>query len=65
MSKEHLCYRAANPERLPRCTIRLLHQVRRIELDICLNEAAAEHREEELIGALQPRFNRAGVVWPR
>lgn len=56
-------YRVANPERFPRRIIRLLHQVRRIELDVCPNEAAAQHREEELIGVLQPRFNRAGVVW--
>lgn len=56
-------YRVANPERLPRRIIRLLFQVRRIELDVCVNEAAACHREAELNGALQPRFNRAGVVW--
>ena len=56
-------YRVANPERFPRRIIRLLHQVRRTELDVCAAEDAARHREEELIGALQPRFNRAGVVW--
>jgi len=58
-------YRVANPQRFPRRIIRLLYQVRRIELDLCASEAAARFREEELIGALQPRFNRAGVVWPR
>ncbi len=58
-------YRVANPERMPRRIIRLLYQVRRIELDICASEAAAHFREQELISALQPRFNRAGVVWPK
>ena len=56
-------YRVANPERFPRRIIRLLHQVRRIELDVCPSEDAARHREELLICVLQPRFNRAGVVW--
>lgn len=56
-------YRVANPERLPRRIIRLLHLVRRIELDVCASESAAYHREELLICVLQPRFNRAGQVW--
>src|SRR5881394_1269000 len=42
-------YRVANPERFPRRIIRLLNQVRRIELDVCPSEDAARHREEELI----------------
>ena len=58
-------YRVANPERLPRRIIRLLHAVRRIEWDVCPDEAAARQREELLICVLQPRFNRAGQVWPR
>ena len=58
-------YRVANPERLPRRIIRLLHSVRRIEWDVCPDEAAARQREELLICVLQPRFNRAGQVWPR
>lgn len=63
--RKRLCsYRVANPERLPRRIIQLLFQVRRIELDVCANEAAAQFREEELIGALCPRFNVTGVVWP-
>ena len=56
-------YRVANPERFPRRIVRLLHQVRRIELDVCSSEDAARHREELLICVLQPRFNRAGMVW--
>jgi excinuclease UvrABC nuclease subunit len=57
-------YRVANPERLPRRTIRLLYRVTRIEIDECANEAAAREREEALICVLAPRFNRAGKVWP-
>ena len=56
-------YRVANPERLSRRIIRLLYQVRRIEVDLCTTEEAARHREELLICVLQPRFNRAGQVW--
>jgi hypothetical protein len=58
-------YRVANPERLPRRTIRLLHQVRRIEWDECPSEEAASHREELLICVLAPKFNAAGKVWER
>jgi excinuclease UvrABC nuclease subunit len=57
-------YRVANPERLPRRIIRLLFRVRRIEFDVCASEAAATAREAALICVLQPRFNRAGQVWP-
>jgi excinuclease ABC subunit C len=58
-------YRVANAERFPRRIIKLLFRVRRIELDVCSSEAAADYRERELIGALQPPFNREGVFWPR
>jgi hypothetical protein len=44
--------------------LRLLHCVTRIEWDECRTEAAARHREEELICALMPRFNAAGKAWP-
>lgn len=57
------CYRVANPKVFPRRILRMLFRVRRIEMDICTTEASAQFREEELIGALQPRFNKAGVVW--
>ena len=57
-------YRVANPERLPRRLVRLLHRVTRIEFDECADEAAARAREELLICVLAPRFNRAGKVWP-
>jgi len=58
-------YRVANPECFSRRLIRLLNQVRRIELDVCPSEAAARFREAELIGSLLPKFNRAGMAWPR
>ncbi len=57
-------YRVANPERLPRRIIRLLQQVTRIEFDECADERQAVYREEMIIAALAPRFNRAGKVWP-
>jgi len=57
-------YRVANPERLPRRLVRLLFQVRRIEWDVCATESAAKAREEALICVLNPKFNRAGKVWP-
>lgn len=58
-------YRVANPERLSRRMIRLLHRVTRIEYDECESEAAAAEREAMLICVLSPRFNRAGRVWPQ
>jgi excinuclease UvrABC nuclease subunit len=58
-------YRVSNPERMPRRIIRLLNQATRIEFDVCVSENAAIFREEELISALNPKFNRAGVVWPK
>jgi len=58
-------YRVANPERLPRRIIRLLHLVRRIEWDECATEEAARQREEWLICVLTPKFNAAGKVWER
>lgn len=56
-------YRVANPDRLPRRLLRLLHHTRRIHWEICPDEAAALAREKLQIRSLQPRFNRAGV-WP-
>lgn len=58
-------YRVADPERLPRRVLRLLHAVRRVYWDVCPNVAAARFREEMLICMLAPKFNRAGKVWPR
>ena len=58
-------YRVANPERMPRRIVRLLHQVRRIEWDECPTEQAASEREEQLICVLAPRFNAAGKIRER
>ena len=57
-------YRVANPERMPRRTIRLLFLVERIEWDVCSDEATAGQREKLLIRVLQPRFNRANRYPP-
>ena len=56
-------YRVANPERMPRRHLRLLHLVIKIELQECADEQAALSREAELLRTLKPRFNRAGT-WP-
>ena len=58
-------YRVANPERVSRRIIRLMQRVERIEYDECPDEQTAAHREELLICVLNPRFNRAGNVWPK
>lgn len=47
-----------------RKTIRLIHEVARIEWEVCDDEAGARRRENELIRTSRPRFNRAGT-WPR
>lgn len=54
-------YRVANPERMARRTLRLLRMVERITWEECASESAALQREAELLLALKPRFNRAGV----
>lgn len=58
-------YRVANPERLPRRTVRLLHCVTRIEFDVCPTIEVATEREALLICVLAPKYNRAGKVWER
>lgn len=57
------CYRVANPDRMARRHLRMLRQVVRIELQECADEIAALAKEAELLRALKPKFNRAGV-WP-
>ena|ERR1051326_361185 len=64
LRKRLSAYRVANPERMSRRMIRLLHQTRRIEWDECGDEAAASYREELLICVLAPKFNAVGKVWP-
>lgn len=43
--------------------MRLIHQIRRIEWEMCPTEVEARLRENHLIRTLRPRFNRAGT-WP-
>ncbi|MBX3735007.1 MAG: nucleotide excision repair endonuclease [Verrucomicrobiae bacterium] len=54
-------YRIANPDRLPRRIVRMLHLVRRIAWEEVRSETDALARESELLLSLRPRFNRAGV----
>jgi predicted GIY-YIG superfamily endonuclease len=63
LRKRLASYRVANPDRLPRRQLRLLHAVFRVELQECADESAALARESELLRTLRPRFNRAGT-WP-
>jgi hypothetical protein len=56
-------YRVANPEQMPRRHLRMVHEVARIDFDLCRNESAALAREARLLRRLKPKFNRAGV-WP-
>jgi hypothetical protein len=50
-------YKNAQPEREPRRIIRLVHQTRSIELQVCETPTAAQAREVELIQEHRPRFN--------
>jgi excinuclease UvrABC nuclease subunit len=65
LRKRLAAYRVANPERMSRRIIRLLHQTLRIEWDECSTEEAARYREELLICVLAPKFNSVGKVWPK
>lgn len=57
-------YKNAQPEREPRRIIRLVHQVRNIELEPCETVNAAQVRELALIRQLRPRFNVANTLSP-
>ncbi|HEX7862532.1 MAG TPA: GIY-YIG nuclease family protein [Verrucomicrobiae bacterium] len=57
-------YKNAQPEREPRRIIRLVHQVRNIELERCDTVNAAQVRELALIRQLRPRFNVANTLSP-
>jgi predicted GIY-YIG superfamily endonuclease len=63
LKKRLHAYRVANPDRMARRHLRMLRQVARIELQECADETAALAKEAELLRALKPKFNRAGV-WP-
>ncbi len=57
-------YRHIHPDRHPRRLVRLVHQVRQIEWEICESPEAAIERERVLLLELRPGFNRAGVWKP-
>lgn len=57
-------YRHVHPDRHPRRLVRLVHQVRQIEWEICESPEAAIERERVLLLELRPGFNRAGVWKP-
>lgn len=52
-------YKNANPDRIPRRLVRLVHQVQSITWERCASAAAARRRELELLQLHRPRFNRA------
>jgi hypothetical protein len=56
-------YRVANPDRMPKRHLRMVHEVQRIDFELCPNEPSAVARESRLLRSLKPKFNRAGV-WP-
>ena len=55
-------YKNAQPEREPRRIVRLVHQVRNIEMECCATLHAAQVRELALIRQLRPRFNVAHTL---
>lgn len=57
-------YKNAQPEREPRRIVRLVHQVREIEMECCLSVESAQVRELALIRQLKPRFNVANTLSP-
>lgn len=52
-------YKNANPDRMPRRLVRLVHEVESISWERCPTAVAARARELELLRAHRPRFNRA------
>src|SRR5437660_10210514 len=63
LRKRLAAYRLANPERMSRRTIRLLHQTGGIEGDECRREEAASNRGELVICVIAQKVNWAGRVW--
>ena len=63
--RTRLCYyKNAQPEREPRRIVRLVHQVRKIELECHESLGAAQLRELALIRHLRPKFNVANTLSP-
>jgi hypothetical protein len=57
-------YRNANPDHVPRKVLRLVHPVGAIRVEACDTPLAARLRENELLRAHRPRFNRMNI-WPK
>jgi hypothetical protein len=55
-------YKNANPDRMPRRLVRLVHQVEAITWECCPTGAAARARELELLRTHRPKFNRADTA---
>jgi hypothetical protein len=55
-------YKNANPDRMPRRLVRLVHQVESISWERCRTADAARARELELLRLHRPRFNRADTA---
>ena len=54
-------YRHVCPERHPRRTLRLVHNIARVEFECCGSHAEAKRREAALLLERRPPYNRAGV----
>jgi excinuclease UvrABC nuclease subunit len=52
-------YKNANPDRMPRRLVRLVHAVEAISWECCPSAEAARARELQLLQLHRPRFNRA------
>lgn len=57
-------YKNAQPEREPKRIVRLVHQVRTIDLECCGTVESAQVRELALIRQLRPRYNVANTLSP-
>jgi hypothetical protein len=57
-------YKNAQPDRVSRKTIRLMHRVESIVWELCDSPESARLRENELLRVHRPKFNRANV-YPR
>jgi excinuclease UvrABC nuclease subunit len=55
-------YKNANPDRMPRRLVRLVHQVEEISWECTASAEAARARELELLQLHRPRFNRADTA---
>jgi excinuclease UvrABC nuclease subunit len=54
-------YKNANPDRMPRRLVQLVHQVEHISWECCTSAEAARESELELLRLHRPQFNRADV----